>query len=282
MRLPWADAGRSLAAEEYLLDNEAPSGGDIPVLLAYENSEALVIGKNQNPWKEIALAVLHSGSPRFFRRISGGGTVWHGPGNLNFSFIVPRGGFSKEENLDFVRRAVGRLGIPLERTARGDLEAGGKKVSGNALCYRKNRVLHHGTLLVRAALDRLKNAIAPSGAAGLRLGIETRAVASVPASVANLADFADGIDCASLTRALLEEARAVYESVTAPDDAAPFLPPAKLDALMRRHDAWEWLYGMTPAFICRVEGKTFTVKDGIVVAVDPPDDEQVGKRFWLD
>ncbi|MDR1931971.1 MAG: hypothetical protein LBQ57_04005 [Spirochaetales bacterium] len=274
--MPWTDPGLNLAAEEYLLDeSRAAEAG--PVLLVYENSEAIVIGKNQNPWREIAPSVLRGGSPRFFRRISGGGTVWHGPGNLNFSFIMPRGGFCKEENLDFVRRAVARLGVNPDRTARGDLVAGGGKVSGNALCYRKDRALHHGTLLVCARLDRLKSCL--PDAEGPRLRISTRAIASVSMPVANLADFAAGIACRSLAQALLDEARDVYASVSAPAGTEDFLPQARLREIAALRDTWQWRYGMTPAFCCQIGEKTFTVQDGIVVSAAPAGDDRVGLRF---
>jgi lipoate-protein ligase A len=269
LRLPWADAGRSLAAEEYLLDEGDAVTGGRPALLVYENAESLIIGKNQNPWKEIALPVLQSGSPRFFRRISGGGAVWHGPGNLNYSFIANRGSFSKEENLDFVRRALSRLGLRIEKTARGDLAADGKKVSGNALCYRKSRVLHHGTLLVDAPLDRLKRCLSPFTPSAL--SIETRAVPSVSMPVTNLKDLSPPVTRAGVADALYEEARRLYEEVVIAEAADSFFPPEKLRPLESRHNTWEWLYGATPAFTCKIEDTVFDVHDGIIVST--------GKRF---
>jgi lipoate-protein ligase A len=280
------DPAWSLAAEEYLLDNPAAAGG-LPVLILYENRGALVIGKNQNPWKEIAPPVLRGGSPEFYRRISGGGAVWHGPGNLNFAFIMPRGDFSKEENLDFVRRALARAGLRVHRTARGDLVCGGEKVSGNALAYHKNRVLHHGTLLVDADLRALRSCL-PDGvrAGGGEFFIETRAVASVPMPVANLKDFSPGITALRIAEAFLEEARALYETVEVPENPETLLPPEKLRPLISRHETWEWKCGATPAFVCGTAGAELYVRDGLICAVriagaECPEDGRIGKRFSL-
>jgi lipoate-protein ligase A len=270
LKLPRTDPGFNLAVEEYFLDGpDAPAEG-LWILLVYENSESVIIGKNQNPWKEIALPVLRRGKPRFFRRISGGGAVWHGQGNLNFSFITPRNEFSKEENLDFVRRALGRLGVSPERTDRGDLVIAGKKISGNALCYRKNRVLHHGTILVNAGLEALRSCLPPADntAGSNPFRIETRGVPSFPMPVANLADFAPGATVSLTIKALFEEARGSRETVSSP--GAEALPsPAKLADIIKRHDSREWLYGAAPAFTCRLGGALLTVKNGCIAEIAP-------------
>jgi lipoate-protein ligase A len=277
LRLPFAQPGRNLAAEEFLLNEGTGS-----VLLVYENSESIIIGKNQNPWKEIARPVLRSGAPPFFRRISGGGAVWQGPGNLNFSFITDRQNFSKEANLDFVRRALARLGLRLERTPRGDLTLAGKKVSGNALCYRRGRVLHHGTLLFDAPLERLKSVLAPY-APGSSCLIETRAVASVVMPVANLKEFSASVTPALGVQALFDEALAVYEKVDAPEESDAVFPEEKLQALESRHAEWDWLYGATPAFTCRAGHTLLAVRDGIVTSVQPPSGGRFeGKPFSLE
>ncbi|MDR1317132.1 MAG: lipoate--protein ligase family protein [Spirochaetales bacterium] len=287
VRLPWTSAARNLAAEEYLLDG---ADTDASFLLVYENSESLIIGKNQNPWLELALPVLQSGEPPFFRRISGGGAVWQGPGNLNFSFITNRAGFSKEDNLDFVRRSLRRSGVCIERTARGDLTAGGKKVSGNALCFRRGRVLHHGTLLVDAPLEKLKNSLSVHTGEGAEppvaspVVIETRAVASVCGMpVANLKDFSASLTPALCVQALLEEALAVYENLRVPAEPGAMFPVEKLRVLENRHRDRDWLYGATPAFTCRSGETLLTVQNGIITAADPPSGGRFeGKYFTSD
>ena len=258
----WSDPGLNLSLEEYLLEHPAAVSGNLPVLLVYENSEALVIGKNQNPWMEVSREALARGRPRLYRRISGGGSVYHGPGNLNFSFIVPQADFSKEGDLDLVRRAALRLGLDLERTSRGDLLCRGRKVSGNALCYRRGRVLHHGTLLVDADLSALRSSLRGGEAAS---DIETRAVASVPMSVANLAEFLPGLTVSRVAEALRREAESAYGECEAGDFLLDPALRAALEAGRLRHESREWVFGGTPAFSCRIGDTRLFVENGRII-----------------
>jgi hypothetical protein len=75
-----------------------------PLLLLYRDSPCVVIGRNQNPWKEVSLAAARERWISWIRRRSGGGAVFHvscykfyteGYGELNF-FL----GFGKYEFLD--------------------------------------------------------------------------------------------------------------------------------------------------------------------------------------
>lgn len=59
----------------YRLFKEKPT--EEPLLLIYRNEPCVVIGRNQNPWKEVNLPALRRASIPFIRRRSGGGTVYH-------------------------------------------------------------------------------------------------------------------------------------------------------------------------------------------------------------
>ena len=76
---PSTDPYFNIAAEEYLLKE---TDGDFTFI--YVNDPSIIIGKHQNAYAEINLPyILEKGIP-VVRRISGGGTVWHDPGNVNF------------------------------------------------------------------------------------------------------------------------------------------------------------------------------------------------------
>ncbi len=173
------DVYRNLAVEEWLLEN-APH---LPVLLLYINSPCVVIGKNQNPWRECRLSLMEKDKVPLARRISGGGAVYHDEGNLNVSVIVPRTQYREEKQYELIFETLETFGIQASKLRKNSLAVNGKKFSGQAFCFRSDRVLHHGTLLVNSDLQRLGRYLGSE-----ITGIETKAVASIPAEVMNLAD----------------------------------------------------------------------------------------------
>lgn len=52
------------------------------ILFFYRNTQSIVIGRNQNPWKEINFTALRAHNVPLVRRNSGGGTVYHVISNL--------------------------------------------------------------------------------------------------------------------------------------------------------------------------------------------------------
>ena len=81
------DIRRNLAIEE-LLFNGLRDGQCL--LLLWRSHDSVVIGKNQNPWKECHLTSMRSAGVMMARRRSGGGTVYHDPENLNFTYLLER------------------------------------------------------------------------------------------------------------------------------------------------------------------------------------------------
>ena len=74
--------GRILIREEYLLKNF-----DQDFFILYRNKPTLVVGKHQNTLAEINLEAIRKEQIPVVRRLSGGGTVYHDPGNLNYCII---------------------------------------------------------------------------------------------------------------------------------------------------------------------------------------------------
>lgn len=144
----------NLALDEYFLDHLSE---DDFLLYFYINANAVIIGRNQNPWAECRLKAMEEDGVQLVRRITGGGAVFHDCGNLNFSFIAGEKRYDVERQFDLILRALQKLGIPCEFSGRNDLLSEGRKFSGNAFCTRKNIHQHHGTLLVSADLSRLNN-----------------------------------------------------------------------------------------------------------------------------
>ncbi len=177
---PSYDPWFNLAVEEYLLRQT-----NIDVFMLWQNASSLILGKHQNPIMEINAECLVDNKIPIIRRISGGGTVFHGPGNLNFSFITTSS--DQEDKINFPRFTKPILdylkskGIPAEVSGKSNLTVNGLKFSGNAAHVFKNRSIHHGTLLFDADLEAVDRCLRKATAA-----IQTKAVQSIRAQVTNL------------------------------------------------------------------------------------------------
>lgn len=146
----------NLSLEEYLLKNWQD---EEELFYLWRNSPALIIGRNQNVFEEINLREVESEDLPVIGRISGGGTVYHDLGNLNFSFIVPYEKESLNNYKKFTKpiiKVLNDLGIPAEFYGKSDIRIGEKKISGNAQSYYQSLMIHHGTLLFDTDLDKMR------------------------------------------------------------------------------------------------------------------------------
>ena len=83
------DPRTNLAREEAIArhvgaDDAAPT----PVLRLWRNAPCAVVGRFQLAAAEVDLAATAALRAPVLRRFTGGGTVWHDPGNLNVSVVL--------------------------------------------------------------------------------------------------------------------------------------------------------------------------------------------------
>jgi lipoate-protein ligase A len=173
------DPRTNLAREEAIArhvaaDPEAPT----PVLRLWRDAPCAVVGRFQLAAAEVDLAEAAVLGAPVLRRFTGGGTVWHDPGNLNVSVVLrPEDAvLAADPSLrrlpDLYRlvlaplaAAVRSLGVAAEITER-DIMAPGGKLSGVAAWLGGRALLVHATLLVDADLDALARVCNGPGAAG--------------------------------------------------------------------------------------------------------------------
>ncbi|MBQ9967289.1 MAG: lipoate--protein ligase [Oscillospiraceae bacterium] len=255
---PSRDGWQNLAMDEWFLDHMGPE--DV-LLYFYINAPAVIIGKNQNPWKECDLAAMERDGVRLVRRISGGGAVYHDEGNLNFSFIVGKEIYDVPRQLEVILQAVRSFGIDCTFSGRNDLLADGKKFSGNAFCGRGALRQHHGTLLLNSDLSRLQHYLHPDPKKLRAKGVE-----SVRSRVDDL-----GIETDAMLRAIRHAFEAAYGQVTelsvTPEQLAQVVP------YYEKQSSWEWRMGKTPSFDLELSERfpwggidlQLTLKDGCVL-----------------
>lgn len=239
------DPHENLAREELLLSRAQ----DRCILYLWQNENTVVIGRNQNPWKECRCALLEQEGGRLARRLSGGGAVFHDRGNLNFTFLLPEEDFDKERQTEVLLRACRALDIPAERSGRNDLLAGGRKFSGHAFYHHEGRAYHHGTILLDADLEKLGRYLAPSPAK-----LRAKGVDSVRARVGNLRELAPTLTIPALKKALTAAFGEVYGLPVEPLEPES-LAGEELAALTARYRSWDWNFGQRLPFDFCCEGR---------------------------
>lgn len=241
-----------LAAEEYLLKQFSDD-----IFMLWQSDKTVVVGKHQNAMAEINYPFVRENGIVVARRISGGGTVYHDLGNVNFAFIQHVNSPAEISFARFTRpvvEALARLGIEARTSGRNDLLVQGLKVSGNAEHVYKNRVLHHGTLLFNSDLKNLGQAIKV-----LPGKYQSKAVQSNRSPVANISDFLHTpMPISDFIRFLLEvqleKAGSFFYELNAVDRG-------HIQALVtEKFETWDWRFGYSPKYTFRnsveIDGKS--------------------------
>ena len=240
----YTDPHINLALEEYCYRNTNP---EINLLLFYINAPSVIIGKHQNIFSEINCRFAKDRNIDILRRISGGGTVFHDHGNLNFSLIT---GFSQNELnglrklLTIILEVIHKLPIKASLNDKNDIVVEGKKISGSSQITNMRKVINHGTLLFDTHLPTLHEVLNTDTQV-----IESSGVPSIKSKVTNLS-FHPGIDI-TLIELMQRIAKAVcsnfggsvdYELSDQDWTNVFFLAETK-------YRSWNWNYGMNPTFV---------------------------------
>lgn len=230
----------NLAAEEYLLKEYS---GD--VFMLWISNPAVIVGKHQNTLAEINFRHILENNIIVARRLSGGGTVYHDKGNINFTFIAS-GQSGKlidfrrytEPVIDFLRLN----GINACLGEKNEILANGFKISGNAEHIYKNRVLHHGTLLFNTNLEYLRSSLAVAPGR-----YESKAVKSNPADVKNIADFLQvNVSVNEFLSWLMNYMMSHYHGGHNYFSAEEV---KKIELLSsEKYSSWDWIYGYSPDY----------------------------------
>ncbi len=189
------DPYHNLAIEETLLKTSCGRR----VLYLWQNDHTVVIGRHQDAVAECNLEKMEEDGIILAKRISGGGAVYHDLGNLNFTFIAPRGLLSVDEDFGIISEAMQAFGIETCRTGNNDLgvAATGAKFSGSAF-YQSgpddaSPCFHHGTILCSCDIEKMALYLTPSSAK-----LERHGVQSVRARVTNL-----GLDIEAVKKSII-------------------------------------------------------------------------------
>jgi lipoate-protein ligase A len=249
----------NLALEEFLVRHADCSATDY--LLLYINQPCFVLGKNQSIYKEVNFDFLRNQKLLAARRISGGGTVYHDEGNVNFAFIS-KFEDKKVNNYRWFNepliKALNKAGIPAETDPRNNIICNGKKISGNAQFTDRKNIISHGTLLFNAELNLLRACLAENN-----FKVETKAVPSIKSSVINISEINHQFKTAIELKDYLASELGTSETKR--------LTKAEWQQIEKnaggKFQSFEWIYGRSPATLIKKNDLEIEVEDGKIRSI---------------
>ena len=239
---PSQNAYFNIASEEYLL-HKFPTED---IFLLYVNAPSIIVGKFQNTLAEINLDYVKEKEIKVVRRMSGGGTVYHDLGNLNFSFHTLLG---QNDFGDFsfftqpVLNVLNQLGVPAVLRGRNDLLVDGKKFSGNAKLARHGKMIQHGTILLDSEMEVLGQALKVNP-----LKFIDKAIKSNRSRVTNLIDYLPKeTTTADLKKLLTEEIMKNNPEAERYELTAEDLQGIQ-QLMIEKYETWDWNFGFSPNY----------------------------------
>ena len=142
----------NLAVEEYVLKY---LNLDEDFVLIWQNSKCVIIGRNQNPFKELDGYFLRKNNIPVIRRTTEGRSIYHDLGNINFAFVTKNHKNKTDNYKIFLNPVVDILqGMGIKATIRNknNLYIGKDKISINYQNTYKDKMIHHGIIFVDSNL----------------------------------------------------------------------------------------------------------------------------------
>lgn len=233
----------NIASEEYLLKRYPLQ----ELFLLYVNEPSIIVGRFQNTLAEIHLDYVKEHDIKVVRRLSGGGTVYHDLGNLNFSFHMPLGENDFSDFSKFTQPVVdllNKLGVDAKLEGRNDLLVDGKKFSGNAKLTQNGKLIQHGTILINSEMSVLASALKVNP-----LKFKDKAVKSNRARVTNLVDYLPAAITLDRFKELL-----IQQIIDENEEPTQIhqLTKEEISAIQKladeKYSNWEWNFGNSPTY----------------------------------
>ena len=239
---PSNNAYFNIASEEYLL-HRFPTED---IFLLYVNAPSIIVGKFQNTLAEINRDYVKEKEIKVVRRMSGGGTVYHDLGNLNFSFHTLLG---QNDFGDFsfftqpVLNMLNKLGVPAVLEGRNDLLVEGRKFSGNAKLARHGKMIQHGTILLHSEMEVLGEALKVNP-----LKFIDKAIKSNRSRVTNLINYLPKETTTTDLKNLLTDEIIKNNPTSERYELTEEDLQGIQDLITEKYETWDWNFGFSPNY----------------------------------
>jgi lipoate-protein ligase A len=234
------------------------------------------VGKHQNIFAEVRYRFAVENNIQVVRRISGGGSVYHDLGNLNFSFIT-RFNNNRLSTIkimpNLILNVLHEFNIDATLNEKNDILIGTQKISGSSQITNMRKVINHGTLLFNSHLPTLYKVLSPDTPVRKSDGIK-----SIRSKVSNVVSFLqmsislDEFKTRIINKVSKNIGKIVPYKLT-PQDWKNIFKLAK-----NKYRSWEWNYGLNPEFTTEhiISGKKngyepflLTIKKGLIRELSP-------------
>ena len=232
----------NFATEEYFLKNFKEE-----FFLTSFYDDSISVGINQNTLTEINAMYVKQNSIKVTRRNSGGGTVFHDKGCINYSFIMKDDGSSIDDFHKYCEPILGflkdRFSLNAQFQSKNDISLDGKKISRMSKFRHNGKFVQHGSLTFSSNLTNFANAIKT-----VSENPETNGHSIEDLPVANICkSIAEDITPAKFMEMLFSYIKAHYTS------AIPYeLTKEDYENIYRiaeeKYATWEWNYGKSPDY----------------------------------
>jgi len=237
---PQYDPFLNRAVEQYLTDRQEEG---VVTLYLWKNERTVVIGYNQNPYAECNVKLLLDDGGHLMRRGTGGGTVYHDLGNINFSFIADKRLYDVKKQLSVIQGALLTYDLQTEISGRNDLTCQGRKFSGNAFAKGQRNDLHHGTILIKTDGAMMQRYLIVDKAKLLKNGVK-----SVASRVVNLSELVPELTSEHIKQPLIAAFEKVYEDKATVTDFDTLINIAEVQAIRSEISSYDFLFGRWEQF----------------------------------
>jgi lipoate-protein ligase A len=160
----------NLALEEALARTHSSEDTEYQSTVRFwRNPNSVVIGRFQEAEAEVDLETCNLSQVQVARRFTGGGTVFHDEGTLNFTILRKSSDNTttlkfQERNLRLVLEALGNLGLDCSISAPNSILVDNRKLCGAAAALGKKFALWHCSIMVTTNTRLLERVLGPSKA----------------------------------------------------------------------------------------------------------------------